>query len=249
MKLADLQNEFARHLLYRPANFDILNLSGPFEIDQLMELYRNNFYISCKDYLAKSFQSVELLVGEEFFSQLAKAFIIQQPLTSASIESLGGPFASFIKVCHRTQSIPYLAAIADLDWAFDKAKSVLHIADFPYQKLQQLPAEHHLKVKFQLVPETLLTSASCPVLKIWSGIHSGHLDDIDMQRGEYVILHPDKAQGAKYYTLSEQQYRFLTAVADGENLASLATIDNFQQQLNYFIRHAVINNFILEGEL
>lgn len=249
MKLADLQNEFAECLLHRPANLDTLNLSGPFKIDQLMELYRNNFYISCKEYLAKCFHSVELLVGEAFFSQLAKAFIIQQPLTSARIELLGGHFGGFIKACQQTQTIPYLAQIADLDWAFDRAKSVLQIAEFPYQKLQQLPAEHHLKLKFQLVPETLLISASCPVLKIWLGINSGHLDDIDMQRGEYVILHSNKAQGAKYYTLSEQQYRFLTAVANGENLASLATIDNFQQYLNDFIRHGVINNFILEAEL
>jgi hypothetical protein len=38
-------------------------------------------------------------------------------------------------------------------------------------------------------------------------------------------------------------------VAKGESLATLATLDDFQQQLNHFISHAVINNFILEGEL
>lgn len=249
MKLAELQREFTQHLLHNSADLEKLNITGPFAVEQLLGLYRNNFYISCSDYLNNCFPSVAALVGEEFFAQLAKAFIMQQPLTCASIEAFGSKFAAFIRDCEQTQSLPYLEAIAELDWGFDKVKSVTEITDFPFQQLQQLTEEQQLKIQFQLTPQTLLINSKLPVLKIWLGIHSGNLDDIDMQQGEYVILHPDREQGAKYYTISEQQFTFLSAVAKGESLATLATLNDFQQQLNHFISHAVINNFILEGEL
>jgi hypothetical protein len=245
VKLTKLQDSFAKYLLHQPVDLAELNITGPFSAQQLMNLYRNNFYISITEYLEACFPSVKALVGDEFFSQLAKAFIIKEPLGSANIELYGEKFARFIQQCEQTQPLPYLNDVAHLDWVLDRAKSVVEYKDFPFAQLQQVASQAQLKIRFQLQPSTVLISAGCPLLKIWKGIQSGQLEDIDLQQHELVIVHPDKENGAKCYNLSQDQFDFLSAVANGNCLEQLATVNGFQQQLQYFISTAVITNFIL----
>ncbi|MEH6444174.1 MAG: DNA-binding domain-containing protein [Oceanospirillaceae bacterium] len=244
MNITKLQDSFAKYLLHQSVDLEELNIVGPFSAQQLMNLYRNNFYISITEYLEACFPSVKALVGEQFFSQLAKAFIIQEPLASASIELYGEKFAKFIQHCEQAKSLPYLYDIAHLDWVLDRAKSVVEYTDFPFAQLQQVSAQEQLKIRFQLQPNTVLINARCPLLKIWHGIKSGELESIDIQQQELVIVHPDKEEGVKCYNISQNQYDFLSAVANGNCLEELAAVDDFQQQLQYFISTAVINNFI-----
>ena len=248
MKLADLQSKFCQHLLHQPVDLSGLNITGPLPVEQLLSLYRNNFYVSLTDYLKGCFPSINALVGEEFFEQLAKAYIIQKPLANPNIELYGEGFCRFINDLEQTRSLPYLAGIAALDWGFDRAKAVTEIASFPFVKLDGLDQQQQLKICFQMSAETLLVASDYPLLSIWQGVAKDCLEGIDMQSAEYLILHPSAEQGALFYTLSASQYQFLSAVSAGVTLQKLAEMTGFQQQLNYFIGNAVINGFTTGDE-
>ncbi|OUS27454.1 hypothetical protein A9R01_14310 ['Osedax' symbiont bacterium Rs2_46_30_T18] len=249
MKLADLQAQFSRHLLHQPVDLSALNITGPLPVEQLMSLYRNNFYVSLTDYLKGCFPSVFALVGEEFFEQLAKAFIIQRPLVNANIELYGAGFSPFIDSVEQTRELPYLAGVAALDWGFDRAKAVVEIASFPFAELGLLSEQQQSKLRFQIPAETLLIASDYPLLSIWQGVRKQCLEGVDMQSAEYLILHPSQQdEGALYYSLSAAQYEFLLAVSRGDTLDQLAEIADFQQQLNYFIGNTVINGFTTGDE-
>jgi len=249
MKLAQLQTEFSKHLLHESVELDGLGISGPFSNKELMQLYRNNFYISISDYLKACFPTVMTLVGTEFFEQLAKAFIIAKPLEQASIELYGSQFSEYITHCKQADSVPYLADIALLDWSYDRAKTAFEFSDFPFEKLTSLTNEEQLNISFSLVEHTVLIKSKYPAFSIWNGVQTGELDNIDMQHSECIIVHPKQNEGAKCYTLSQQQYDVLAAIAQGESLHELANLENFQQELGVFIEKSVINNFKQEGEL
>ena len=249
MKLAQLQALFSQHLLDPSIDLSELQISGPFAAKQLMNLYRNNFNISLSDYLTGCFPAVSALVGEEFFAQLARAYIVEGPLTQASLEFYGSGFATFVSTCPQTQSLEYLADVAALDWALDRAHSVQSFSDFPFAQLTKIDAEQQLQIIFKLQPETILISANYPLLKIWLGAKYGDLEHLNMTQIDYLIMHPDNKQGAKYYSLTAKQYQFLAAVAAGEKLQMLTAQPDFQAQLNHFISENVINDFKLEGEI
>ncbi len=249
MKLTELQQQFSQYLLYQSSELADLKITGPFAAEQLMALYRNNFYISITEYLQGCFLSVAALVGEDFFAQLAKAFIIAQPLRCASIEVYGSDFANFISCCEQAKSVPYLADIARLDWAVDRAKSELLHAEFPFARLAALSSEAQLEIYFELPPNTVLLASNHPVLSIWLGVKQGGLESIDMHSQEIVIICPDRVEGAKVTALSKAHYQFLAAINNQQNLQSLSKLDNFQQLLSDSITAGFINNFILEGEL
>lgn len=248
MKLADLQTKFCQHLLHQPVDLSTLNITGPLPVEQLMSLYRNNFYVSLTDYLKGCFPSVSALVGEEFFAQLAKAFIIRQPLANANIELYGADFSGFIDSIEQTRSLPYLAGIAALDWGFDRTKAVTEIASFPFVELEQLTEEQQLQIRFQMPAETLLLASDYPLLSIWQGVKKDCLEGIDMDLAEYLILHPSVTEAAVFYPLSAPQYKFLSAISTGVPLQRLAETADFQLHLNHFIGNAVINGFIAGDE-
>lgn len=249
MKLIQLQQTFAQHLLHQPTDLDALKVTGPFSVEQLMGLYRNNFYISFLDYLTACFPSVQALVGEEFFAQLAKAFTKDKSLDCASIEHYGQQFANYIDHCEQVQALGYLADIARIDWAVDRAKSEIEFSPFPFEALGKLSPEQQMQAVFGMRENTVLMAANCPVFDIWQGVQDGCLDNIDMQRRQWGVIYSDQEFGAKCEQLSEQQFNFLTAVSKGLSLQQLAIEDDFQQHLQHFISIAVINNFTLQGEL
>jgi len=249
LKLRQLQSEFSQHLLHQPVDLSALDVIGPFPVEQLMGLYRNNFYISLSQYLEACFPAVLALVGEEFFAQLAKAYIMQSPLDKAELDVFGAGFPHFIEQAEQTQSLVYLGDVALLDWAFDSAKAVVHIDVFPFEKLAQLDELQQLKIRFQLAPKTLLIKAQYPLLKIWLGAKSGDLDDVDMQESDFVILRPDSEEGVTFSSLNAHQYQFLLNVKDQKNLEQLAESADVNEYLNEYISQNVINNFCLEDEV
>ncbi|MCJ8338568.1 MAG: DNA-binding domain-containing protein [Pseudomonadales bacterium] len=248
MKLAELQTKFCQHLLHQPVDLSALNITGPLPVEQLMSLYRNNFYVSLTDYLKGCFPSVNALVGEEFFAQLAKAFIIGQPLANANIELYGADFSEFIDSIEQTRSLPYLAGIAALDWGFDRAKGVTEIASFPFVELEQLTEQQQLQIRFQMPAETLLLASDYPLLSIWQGVKKDCLEGIDMDLAEYLILQPSVTEAAVFYPLSASQYKFLSTISTGISLEQLADTADFQLHLNHFIGNAVINGFTAGDE-
>jgi len=249
LKLIDLQSKFSQHLLHQNVDLTELDATGPFPVEALMGLYRNNFYISLSECLAAYFPAVLALVGEEFFAQLAKAYIKQSALDKAELDNFGAGFSGFIAGCEQTKSLAYLGDVAALDWAFDGANAVASIAAFPYDRLSQLEEPQQSQIIFQLAPNTLLIKAGYPLLKIWLGAKSGDLDGVDMAQSDYVILYPEGEQGAKYTSLSAEQYQFLLAVKEQKGLEQLAESADFSTHLKEFISQNIINNFKLEGEV
>jgi hypothetical protein len=243
-----MQQRFSQYLLHQDIDLSALEITGPFTVPQLMSLYRNNFYISLSEYLLNCFPTVEALVGEAFFSQLAKAFILKCPLECASVEFYGAGFSEFIAGCEQAYSVPYLADIAQLDWAFDQAKSVVVFDDFPFAQLQLLNEHQQLRLYFQLQPKLKLMASNFPALSIWQGVKKGNLDNIDMQEAEFVMIKPDAQIGAQCSKISIQEFDFLNQVQQKTCLQQLANIAGFQPLLNQFISNNVIKNFILEGD-
>ncbi|MDG3399591.1 DNA-binding domain-containing protein, partial [Vibrio parahaemolyticus] len=72
MKLATLQNQFAKALHYQALGDDCDIASDQFTADERMQIYRNNFIISLSEVLSATYPMVEALLGETCFAQIAR---------------------------------------------------------------------------------------------------------------------------------------------------------------------------------
>ncbi len=245
MNLAETQHRFADHLLHRETDLSALNVSGPFAPEQLLQLYRNNFYISLTEYLQACYPVALALVGEEFFAQLAKAFIRLQPLEEASLERYGSRFPAFVAACEQARQVPYLADIVQLEWLLETAKACTDQAPFPFEALSRLTPEQQSLLAFDLADGIGLIESDFPIFSIWQGVSSGNLDTIDMSHAEQLLVRPTQPGAAELISISPQHYRLLEGCRTGTALTAMELPDDFQQQLEAWISQGIINNYHL----
>jgi hypothetical protein len=65
--------------------------------------------------------TVDALVGEDYFDQVARHYVLEQPPRHASLDGYGETFARFLASLPSAQGLPYLSDVARLDWAIDRA--------------------------------------------------------------------------------------------------------------------------------
>lgn len=123
LPLADLQRDFARAILDADEKkFDGLPLRiGGVSSSVALSVYRNTVLGALVNALRLTFPTVEKLVGEQFFDQLCASFVENHPPKDANLAIFGDGFADFIQGYVPAAELKYLADVASLDHAVDRA--------------------------------------------------------------------------------------------------------------------------------
>lgn len=150
-------------------------------------VYRNNVHSSLIDALADAYPVVQQLVGGEFFSAMAREFLLQETNRDQSLALYGNGFAEFIEQFAPADALPYLSDIARLERARLEA---LHATDAKVVTLSDLPAdgEQLLHVCFQSHPALHLIGSSHPVYSIWQANHTHQERSSISAADEYVLV-------------------------------------------------------------
>lgn len=82
------------------------------------QIYRRNYLEGHVAALADTYSTVRALVGHDFFRMLAMQFVSESPSLSGDLNDYGRDFPQFLAVSQPSESLPYLADVARLDWAF-----------------------------------------------------------------------------------------------------------------------------------
>lgn len=119
MPLADLQRDFACALLAGdPPPFAT---HGVLSAAEALRIHRNTVLGALAGALRLSHPTVDMLVGEAFFDRAAGLFGEAHPPRGPSLALYGEGFADFLAAWPPAMELPYLADVARLDFAIDRA--------------------------------------------------------------------------------------------------------------------------------
>lgn len=130
-------------------------------------VYRNNVHVSLVAALAKGFPVTRMLVGEEFFTAMARVFVGQTKPASPMLFEYGETFPPFIASFPPATSLPYLPDLARLEHAWTRA---YHAADDPVlaaDTLRAMPPSDLLEHRFARHPAAALVTSRHPIGSIW----------------------------------------------------------------------------------
>ena len=159
-------------------------------------VYRNNVTVSLIDALAGIFPAIQRLVGERFFRDLARVYLVEEPPLSPVIFEYGGGFADFLHRFEPLARYPYLPDVARLERAWLDA---FHAADAdPLQPgiLGAIPPERLADTTFTAHPATRIVQSSFAAVSIFSasreqrpldGIRPGDPEDGLITRPAYSV--------------------------------------------------------------
>lgn len=187
------------------------------------DVYRNNRAVSLIENLQATYPAVEKLVGGTFFTAAARAFIDVHPPSSPVMAEFGVQFGEFVAKLPGSQSIPYIADVAAIEWARNAA---YHAADTPIltlHALAQYPVDALPGLALQRHPAVSVVRSAWPVGSIWSdSVHpSEDTRAIDMQAGEFVVIARPEWD-VLVHTLAAPTADFLDAMLQAHSIGSAA---------------------------
>lgn len=131
-------------------------------------IYYNNFIGSHMKALKEIYNIIYKLIGEECFENLAKIYIPQNLSYSYQLQNYGRHFANFLAKFLPLKQLPYLADLAELEWAI--------------HELYYIPEESWENTKF--------VQSIYPILSIWEFGKNPDDKILDIQTlpGENIML-------------------------------------------------------------
>lgn len=189
--------------------------------ERRLHVYRNNLFASLGAALGAVYPVVARLVGDGFFRQLARGYVVRHPSLSGNLHEFGAQLPAYLRKQTSLAALPYLADLAALEWA---SHEVYHEADetgFDTAALARLPVDAQARVRLHLQLATRFVASPFPVLAIWQANQAATSDDVapvSLDAGAVRVLVARRDFEAEFRVLDVAEDRFLRALAEGRTL-------------------------------
>lgn len=129
------------------------------------EVYRASFEANLGQALRDTYPVTYRLVGEDYFSQVARAYLRAHPSRSGDIHAFGAEFDAFLAAQDAVGDVPYLPGVARLEWLAHQAFHAADAVPLTLADLAELPGD--AQGGLCLLPCVGLMLSEYPVHRIW----------------------------------------------------------------------------------
>ena len=223
-KLREIQEQFARHLQGLPTSPPIADQVefNQLENRQRLQVYQNNFKLSLTNNLAAIYPVIERLVGEQFFKYACDEFIRNHPSRHGNLHKYGDEFAAFLSSFDPARSLPYLADMARLEWAYHEVFHEASANKLDIQALQQVKEDQYPNIIFSLHPASRLLASRYPLTKIWQANQVDNPEQINLKERDYFFLVGRRNNENIFQTLNKFDFDFLSLVKSNQRLQTIS---------------------------
>src|SRR5579859_42770 len=117
-----------------------------------LQIYRNHAVITLTDALKATYPVIGRLVGDGFFAYAAHEFIREHMPEKPSLAAYGGAFADFLATFPPCRNLAYLADVARLEWAINRALHSESVAPIRRSDLAAVSPAEAPRVRLSLHP-------------------------------------------------------------------------------------------------
>jgi hypothetical protein len=166
---AALQESFANALLDsgRPVPAGVTSHTTQVP-NKRFAVYRNNFVMGLVTALRTRFPVVEKIVGEEFFSAMARVYATAHPPRSKLLMRYGDDFAEFIAQFPPAAELCYLPDVARLEAARSRAYHAADAEPLAPEQLAKLNAASLPSLRLTLHSSAEVVRSRHPIVTIWA---------------------------------------------------------------------------------
>lgn len=195
---------------------------GGTSLHDALAIYRGTFVSAATKALRLTYPAIERLTDTGFFESAAEEFIFRNPPNSGCLDDYGEAFADFLAAFPAAASLPYLADVAKLEWAINKAFRAPDVDAPDHERLSAAANTDPARLILKLHPSLSLVTLNYPADTIWRAVlqeDDAALGAITLQRGSYFLLIARDEEGVQVERSTESAMRFLSLVAAGRSFA------------------------------
>ncbi|MCE2573005.1 HvfC/BufC N-terminal domain-containing protein [Motilimonas eburnea] len=251
LSLSELQHAFAEWLSGKESELTPHIKSHPLAAQlspqQRMQIYQNNYLVSCTDALKATYPLTQQLVGNECFTQLARQWIKLYPPASGNIIEYGEGFAPWLTSQERLESLPYLADFAALEWRVEQTcHAELNESPFPFTELAEVDECRFGLLAFQLAPQYRLVASDYAIGDIYHMLQKQQVEALDFYRPQHLLLQKQSDFSVTLHPVEPLAYQFLVACQQQKTLETIAQTMAMDPSLylQRFIQQGVLSRFV-----
>lgn len=132
-----------------------------------LAIYRSSLHAGQERALANAYPVLQTLVGEEFFTALARAYGASHPSLDADLNRYGGALSEFVAHFAPLAAYPYMADMARLEWALHQAHYADQAAVLTAAELATLTPARLDERRFALQPACALYASQWATVDLW----------------------------------------------------------------------------------
>ncbi len=220
LALHELQAAFAAHVAGRDcADLVAAVVGDSIPADARLRIYRHHVNHSLCAALAATFPTVQTLVGEAFFRRLAQGFVAETLPTQPVLAEYGAGFPAFVEGYEPARALPYLADVAQLDWALNVAFHSPEGGRLAADDLARVDPERLSSLSLALAAGAALIRSGYPIDRIWNVSQPGaatYLVDLDAGPVDLLVLR--RSDDAAFIALAAGEAVFVATLAEGASL-------------------------------
>ena len=184
-------------------------------------IHKSNFAMTATKAMQGIYKAVARLVGDEYFAALVRAFMDEAPPHMATLTRYGDGFAAFLRRFAPVQKdLPWLAPVAELDWAWFRAYGAADRPALDPAALQDVPPHVLPSLAPGLHGSATLLRFSVPAWSIWrTNVEDEMVQQVPLSRGREWALIWRQGLQVRHASLNQAEYVFLDAVGGGRALA------------------------------
>ncbi len=219
--------------------------------ERRLQVYRNNHFLGLSAALTASFPVVRRLVGENFFDHVAQGYIHAHALRQGNLQAYGEGFAAYLAGHPGCGGLPYLAPVAELEWARQEAYRAADSDPLDGAALAAVDPDRLEALHLRPHPSLRLIGSDYPVQAIWEANQEDADGYADLDSGGQRVAVRRIAGGLlQHILLDAGSFAFLYACFLGQPLLAAAeqalAADpawNFQAVLSELVADGLISGF------
>ena len=194
-------------------------------------IYRRMFRLRMTDAMRSDFPGVLHAVGdEEFDRMILEEYIRRFPSDSFTLEDLGRHFERFLAESDRPEK-EFLSELARLEWALTRISDCENLPSIDAAAVSAIPPERWNDARFVPVTAFLLLGNRWAVGEYLDAVGEGKEATTHQQGSEYLVLCRQEFT-VWQRSVSEEEFRTLSALAAGEKLGSVVSRMEGNEQEN-----------------
>ncbi len=244
--LVDLQRQMAASIRGTSGEvpIDVFRPSHLPEGDPL-SVYRNHHQISLCAALAVTFPTIVRLIGEEAFRLLASRFLQAQPPVQPCLAEYGAAFGEHLDAETLVKGLPYLADIARLDWAINRAVTAPDVMALDAGLLGALSPDGLAELSVRAHPSLTLLCSNFPLSEIYQLAHGADAaESITLESGSVRLMIWRHHNGTMTAPVSEHVFEALKGLACGGQIRSACEKLSQAELPAFFARYILGGGFV-----
>lgn len=220
--LAQIQAEFHQQLVQGDSNI-VAHIQNSGEISPIerVSIYETGYFARLTEVLAADYKVLWMVLGDDEFEALAKAYILANPSRYFSLRWFGQDFSQFLSEQEGEHAV-MLAQLARLEWAFVDAFTSEDTPMLALEKIASVGPESWPQLCFKFHPSLSIVEHDWNILSVWrAGREEQPFPEIEHYPALQKMLVWRHTLTTQYRSLSAEEVCALEAAMQGLNFSNI----------------------------